>query len=127
MPTRFYVLVFSCMQNMWLCACAEQQVMGFLDTDVAELLYANPTMDRATLTHRLCHKLTSTCTTPPPPVPKVSITEHNRWHMRCLNCFRAVVSWHCQPSYRQTRVSNSVVDGFSCLARLLLQAFKCLQ
>ncbi|KAM7509645.1 hypothetical protein LguiA_020098 [Lonicera macranthoides] len=46
-----------------------QEVMGYLDTDVAEYLYKmKPQID--SLVNFLCNDLSDTCSTKPPPVPK---------------------------------------------------------
>ncbi|CAI5999406.1 unnamed protein product [Closterium sp. NIES-65] len=47
-----------------------QEVVGFSDTDVAELLFSHPSIQEAELTKRLCQDMTPTCRKQPPPVPK---------------------------------------------------------
>lgn len=45
--------------------------MGYSDTDVAEYLYSSkPKID--SLVNYLCKDLTKSCSTKPPPVPKVT-------------------------------------------------------
>ncbi|CAI5475799.1 unnamed protein product [Closterium sp. Yama58-4] len=47
-----------------------QEVMGFSDTDVAELLFSQPSILEAEFKKQLCHEMTPTCKKRPPPVPK---------------------------------------------------------
>ncbi|CAI7922327.1 unnamed protein product [Closterium sp. NIES-53] len=51
------------------------QVVGFSDTDVAELLYSKPSIQEADFKKQLCHDMTPTCRKQPPPMPKPSIQE----------------------------------------------------
>ncbi|CAI7902253.1 unnamed protein product [Closterium sp. NIES-54] len=47
-----------------------QEVVGFSDTDVAELLYSKPSIQEADFKKQLCHDMTPTCRKQPPPMPK---------------------------------------------------------
>ncbi|GJP42666.1 hypothetical protein CLOM_g2205 [Closterium sp. NIES-68] len=47
-----------------------QEVVGFSDTDVAELLYSQPSIQEADFVKELCHEITPTCRKKPPPLPK---------------------------------------------------------
>lgn len=80
-PCRLWV-VRGCTEN---CAGSEAvrgwprvgvQVMGFVDTDLAELLHVHPDMNRKDVTNSLCRDLTDSCRAPRPRMPKVSPPAH---------------------------------------------------
>ncbi|CAI5457660.1 unnamed protein product, partial [Closterium sp. Yama58-4] len=47
-----------------------QEVVGFSDTDVAELLYSEPTIPEGVFAKQLCLEMSPACIKQPPPVPK---------------------------------------------------------
>ncbi|XP_072091708.1 uncharacterized protein [Arachis hypogaea] len=55
-----------------------QEVIGYLDTDVAEYLY-NSKPDTDSLYKYLCKDPTKACSTKPPPVPKVPSWKQVYW------------------------------------------------